>query len=348
MSTPRKQVRLKDVAEAAGTSTKTASRVINGEDRVAASTRARVETAVQELGYQVDLLARSLRRGVDDTVGVVVPTIGDPFFASALEQVERFSTERSINVLVASNSNEPSVEREIVEGLLARRVGGLLITPNFADYSFLANSNTPYVFMDRHPFGLATGAVRVDDQGQSEIIVNHLAAQGHQRIALVSDDVTIRTSNLRRKGYLAAMAALELPIDQDLQALGCSDYVMAEEATHRLLDLPNPPTAIFSSRSETSIGVVRALHVRNRTDIALVSFGDFSLADILSPGITVVDHNPAALARISMDLLTERMQGKEDDGVDHLVPMRLIPRGSGEMPFLETAHASLGDVRGSR
>lgn len=348
MSITRKQVRLKDVAEAAGTSTKTASRVINGDARVAATTRARVETAVQELGYQVDLLARSLRRGVDDTVGVVVPTIGDPFFASALEQVERFSTERNINVLVASNSNDPVVERETVEGLLARRVGGLLITPNFADYSFLANSNTPYVFMDRHPVGLATGAVRVDDQGQSELVVNHLAAHGHHRIALVSDDITIPTSNLRRSGYLAAMAALELPIDPELQVLGCSDYVLAEEATHRLLDLPNPPTAIFSSRSETSIGVVRALHVRHRTDVALVSFGDFSLADILSPGVTVMDHDPAALARISMDLLSERMNGKEDDGVDQLIPMRLIPRGSGEMPLPDTAHAPLSALRGVR
>jgi LacI family transcriptional regulator len=348
MSIPRKQVRLKDVAEVAGTSTKTASRVINGDARVASATRARVEAAVQDLGYQVDLLARSLRRGVDDTVGVVVPTIGDPFFASALEQVERFSTERDINVLVASNSNDPAVEREIVEGLLARRVGGLLITPNFADYSFLANSSTPYVFMDRHPRGLTTGAVRVDDRGQSELIVNHLAAHGHQRIALVSDDVSIPTSNLRRMGYLAAMAALELPIDPDLQALGCSDFALAEEATHRLLDLPNPPTAIFSSRSETSIGVVRALHVRNRTDIAFVSFGDFSLADILVPGVTVLDHDPAALARLSMDLLADRMDGKVDDGVDHLIPMRLIPRGSGEIPLAQSTHVRSDQLRSAR
>jgi LacI family transcriptional regulator len=346
MSIPRKQVRLKDVAEVAGTSTKTASRVINGDAGVASATRARVEAAVQDLGYQVDLLARSLRRGVDDTVGVLVPTIGDPFFASALEQVERFSTERDINVLVASNSNDPAVERDIVEGLLARRVGGLLITPNFADYSFLANSNTPYVFMDRHPFGLTTGAVRVDDQGQSELCVNHLAKHGHRRIALVSDDITIRTSNLRRQGYLAALAARELPIDPDLQALGCSDFGLAEEQTHRLLDLPDPPTAIFSSRTETSLGVVRALHMRNRTDIALVSFGDFSLADILLPGVTVMDHDPSALARLSMDLLADRMAGKLDDGVDHLIPMRLIPRGSGELPLPQGSHSPVSQLRG--
>lgn len=348
MSVSKKQVRLKDVAEAAGTSTKTASRVINGNAHVASATRARVETAVQELGYQVDLLARSLRRGVDDTVGVVVPTIGDPFFASALEQVERFSTEQSINVLVASNSTDPDVEREIVEGLLARRVGGLLITPNFTDYSFLAATNTPYVFMDRHPCGLRTGVVRVDDQGESEIAVNHLALHGHERIALVSDDITIPTSDLRRKGYFGALAARGLPIDPDLQAIGCSDFITAEEATHRLLDMPNPPTAIFSSRSETSIGVVRALHMRNRADVALVSFGDFSLADILTPGVTVLDHDPATLARVSMDLLTERMHDKEDDGVDHLIPMRLIARGSGEMPASKPAAASLGELRGVR
>ena len=81
-------IRLRDVALAAGTSTKTASRVINGDARVAADTRKRVHEAVDSLGYQVDLMARSLRKGVDDTVGIVVPTIGDPFFAKAIEEIE--------------------------------------------------------------------------------------------------------------------------------------------------------------------------------------------------------------------------------------------------------------------
>ena len=101
----RKVVRLRDVALAAGTSTKTASRVVNGDARVSADTRRRVEEAVETLGYQVDVTARSLRRGVDDTIGIVVPTIGDPFFAKAIEEIEKRSLEMGIKLLVASNSD---------------------------------------------------------------------------------------------------------------------------------------------------------------------------------------------------------------------------------------------------
>jgi LacI family transcriptional regulator len=159
-STP---VRLRDVAQAAGTSTKTASRVINGFDGVAPDTRRRVQEAVDALGYKVDLMARSLRRGVDDTVGIVVPTIGDPFFAKAIEEVEQMVLPLGINLLVASNSRDPHRERKVVDGLLARRVAGLIVTPYSADYSFLKTVSTPVVFMDRGPEGVDTGVVLVDD-----------------------------------------------------------------------------------------------------------------------------------------------------------------------------------------
>ena len=179
-----KNVRLRDVAEAAGTSTKTASRVINGDPRVSAATRRRVEEAVATLGYQVDLMARSLRRGVDDTIGIIVPTIGDPFFAGMLDEIERIAMTRDFKVLVANNSRSPEVERKVVEGLLARRVAGLIVTPNNADYAFLSTVRTPVVFLDRHPAGLEAGCVRVDDRGEAAVITaDHQqvdAATGHQ------------------------------------------------------------------------------------------------------------------------------------------------------------------------
>ena len=327
----RKVVRLRDVALAAGTSTKTASRVVNGDARVSADTRRRVEEAVETLGYQVDVTARSLRRGVDDTIGIVVPTIGDPFFAKAIEEIEKRSLEMGIKLLVASNSDSAEAEREIVEGLLARRVSGLIVTPEFADYSFLERVPTPVVFIDRHPRGITSGVVRVDDQAAAKEGVLHLARHGHRRIALVTDDVRIRTSALRRQGYHDALRDLGLPIDDRLEAYGCHDPEDAFRATAALIEGPNAPTAIFSARSATSLGVVRQLHASDRTDIAFISFGDFSMADVLTPAITSIDHDPAMLASAAMDRLAERLAGMPDDGADTLVPLRLILRGSGEM-----------------
>ncbi len=327
-----KPVRLRDVAAAAGTSTKTASRVINGDPRVADDTRRRVESAVQQLGYKVDLLARSLRRGVDDAVGIVVPTIGDPFFARMLDEIERFAMTRDITLLVANNSRKPEVERRVVEGLLARRVAGLIITPHGADYAFLDAVETPVVFLDRHPEGLATGCVRVDDRGEAKRLVRHLAGFGHRRIAFVADGLEVKTSALRHAGYREAMTELGLPVDPDLEAIGFVYADEAERATLEMLDRPEPPTAIFSARSETSLGIVRALHQRRRTDIAFVSFGDFSMAEVLTPAVTVLDHDPAILARHAIERLLDRLDGAEDDCEDIVVPLQLIARGSGEIP----------------
>ena len=107
---------------------------------------------------------------------------------------------------------------------------------------------------------------------------------------------------------------------------------MAEASTYKILEHRNAPTAIFSTRTETSLGVVRALHLGKRTDIAMVSFGDFVAADILSPAITVLDHNPRILARIAMKRLVVLMSGEEQESHgDTIVPLRIIARGSGEL-----------------
>ncbi|MDA0231919.1 MAG: LacI family DNA-binding transcriptional regulator [Chloroflexi bacterium] len=328
----RRIVRLADVAEAAGTSTKTASRVINGDPRVGAETRKRVQAQVDALGYRVDVMARSLRRGVDDTVGVVVPTIGDPFFALIIEEIERIALARGMTVLIASNPRDPSTERRVVEGMLARRVGGMIIAPFATDYGFLAKVATPVMFLDRHPAGLDTGVVRVDDFAGAYRAVQHLAKHGHRRIALVVDDLEIETSRLRREGYISALNDLGLAVDQDLQLLGCPDAAIAETRTRELLVRRNPPSAILSARSVISLGVVRALHLAKRTDIAVVSFGDFVNADILNPGITVLDHNPQILARVAMERLLKRMNGSDEHPLrDEVIGLHLIARGSGEI-----------------
>ncbi|MFM8350097.1 MAG: LacI family DNA-binding transcriptional regulator [Actinomycetales bacterium] len=337
-------VRLSDVAAAAKTSTKTASRVINGDPRVSADTRARVQRAVVELGYRVDLLARSLRRGVDDAVGVLVPSIGDPFFASALHEIEQLGRARGIQVIIASTPRDPVLERRAVETLLARRVAGLIITPFFTDYRFLAQAATPVVFFDRAPVGVAAETVLVDDKAGAQLVVRHLASFGHRRIALIGDSVEVPTSNARRAGYLQALHELGLAVDPLLDRSDCVDAARAYQQTKALLELPNPPTAIFSGRAETSLGVARALHRHNRTDIAMASFDDFALAEILEPAISVTDHDPRALARFAMERLLARLDGAPFAPGEHLLPLQVIARGSGELRPLKVlpGAASLG------
>ncbi|MCW2882498.1 MAG: LacI family transcriptional regulator [Sphaerisporangium sp.] len=327
----KKLVRLSDVAVAAKTSAKTASRVINGDPRVSAETRRRVEEAVVRLGYRVDLLARSLRRGVDDMIGVVVESIADPFFAAVISEIELAALRRGLNVIVTSNRRLPNREAAIVDGLQQRRVAGLIITPHTSDLSYLVSTETPVVFVDRHPRNFAADVVTFDDRGGARTAVRHLLRYGHGRIAFVSDDLEIETSRNRHAGYVDALQEAGVSVVPELVATDCADAAIARARTCEFLDLDEPPTAIFSARSETSLGVVKVLHDRKRTDIAMVSFGDFALADVVSPAITVLEQSPELLGRLAAERLFARLDGDHSDPINTVIPLRLVPRGSGEI-----------------
>ncbi len=326
-----KPVRLIDVAQATNTSIKTVSRVLNGHPRVSDETRTRVQEKMNELGYQVDLVARSLRTGVDNVIGVVVPKIGDPFFAELVEEIEEEANRRGIGVIVGSTHGELDREMELVQGFKQRRVAGMLITPQDADYSFTKNSNTPIIFLDRAPRNFKAEVIRVDDKHGAELATNHLIKHGHTKIAFIGDKLRIKTSKLRFDGYKASMAAAGIPINDDYIINSAENATLAEPAFEQLMALKNPPTAIFCSKAEISIGVVRAMHRLKKTDIAFFSFDDFTMADSLQPAITILDHSPRNIGRAAIKRLLERMDGGEARTTEIDIPLSIIERGSGEI-----------------
>jgi LacI family transcriptional regulator len=199
--------------------------------------------------------------------------------------------------------------------------------------------------LDRRPEGLDSGAILVDDHGWAKRATEHLCRHGHQRIAIVADDMRIKTSAHRLEGYRSALREWSLDVDSRLEALDCEQADDAYRATLGLLDLAQPPTAIFSARSETTVGVINALHHQDRTDTALVSFGDVELADLLSPPVTVVDHSARTLARRALERLRGRMRGGAETPDDEIIDMRLIERGSGEIRPRVASAATGGGVR---
>jgi LacI family transcriptional regulator len=326
-----RRVGLRDVAARAGTSTKTASRVVNGDPRVSPDTRARVERAVDELAYRPDPLARSLRRGTDDAVGVVVDEVSDPFFASVIGEIERMALDRGVTVIVASTRRLAERERIVLDGLLQRRVAGLIVASISEDHAHLRTAACPVVFIDRAPVGLKADAVLVDDAAAAARVVEHLLARGHRRIAYVGDRLAIDTARLREAGYRSALAAagVELPAAY-LQRM---DPLLADgrEVVETLLALDEPPTAIFSANTRCSLRVLPTLHRLGRTDLAFVSFGDFPTADALTPPVTVLDHSPERIGRLAAERLFRRMGGEELPPETIVAPVGLIARGSGEV-----------------
>jgi LacI family transcriptional regulator len=321
---------LRDVAVAAGVSLRTASRVLNDDPKVAVDTRARVQHAMRELSYTPDSMARSLRAGTDTAVGMVVESVADPFFSAMVAAVERAASNSGNSVLVASTHGDAARERDVVGQMLSRRVSGMLLTPTAGDHVWL-RTTTPLVLVDRAAPGLDADVVGIDDEAAAADAVNHLVAHGHRRIAYVGDHPLVPTSRSRLAGYRRAMAAHGLEAGPQLVRAECPDPASAAEATRDLLADGVSPTALLSAATRCSLGVVPTLHAIGRTDIALVCFGDFAMADLLRPGVTVVDHSAEAVGAAAATRLAERIAQPDLPVSTIHVPVRLIPRGSGEL-----------------
>lgn len=329
--------RLVDVASAAGVSLRTASRVLNDDDRVASSTRARVREAMRALAFEPDVTARSLRAGTDTTIGLVVESIADPFFAEVIDAVEAEMAGHGRPVLVASTHRDHGQEEAIVRRMFQRRVAGLLVVPTGHEAAWLGTSTVPVVLIDR---GAAGGAsvdlVDIDDRRAAFDAVSHLVRHGHRHIAYIGDSTDVATSAARLAGYEDALAAHDLTHRPALVAATAQVTDDAARATADLLDRferdsPDAPTAIFSATTRASLGIVAVLHSRRRTDLAFVGLGDFAMADALEPGVTVVDHSGARLGLAAAQRLRDRLTDPQL-APDHIrLATPLIERGSGEL-----------------
>jgi LacI family transcriptional regulator len=328
---------LRDVAAAAGVSLRTASRVLNDDPKVAQQTRARVQAVMRDLRYTPDSMARSLRAGTDATVGLIVESVADPFFSELVEAVEISASGVGKSVLVASTRRDAQRERELIGQMLQRRVSGLLLVPAGGDHSWLADqqaddlagTSSPVVLVDRAAEGLRADVVKIDDRKAAADAVKHLVDHGHRRIAYVGDLPGIPTSAERLQGYHDALAAAGIAPDERLIRADCSGPREAAVAATQLLE--QQPTAMFSATTRGSLGVVPALHAAGRTDVALVGFGDFAMADALNPAVTVVDHSARAVGLAAAARLADRLADPDLPVTTTHVPVRLIERGSGEL-----------------
>lgn len=322
---------MRQVAQLAGVSAKTVSRVMHNDRYVSDDVRRRVEQAIAELQYVPNTLARTFRSGRSAAIGLAVPDISDPFFATVAHQVEQVARARETAVIVTSLGVEPRDERSGVEALLGRQLAGLISTPVSDDQTYLQawQPRTAIVFIDRGPSGITADSVVEDDFGGAHAATTHLIGHGHRRIAFIGDVPAIPTTGLRLGGYRVAMSEAGLQVDPRLEAVGLATAEETGAAAVRLLALTDPPTAIFSSNARSSIGIVPALQRIGRTEVALISFGDFPLADSLAPALTVVDQDPASMGEVAANRLFELMADPDRLPQRKIVlPVSLVRRAS--------------------
>ena len=238
-------------------------------------------------------------------------------------------------VVVSSLGQGAERERPALEALLRRRISGLIVACASADQAYLAawQDRTPMVFVDRPPRGLTSVYVIEDDLSGARQAVTLLAGHGHRRVAFLGISTPVTTIRRRLKGYRSAVAELGL---LDRPDLICMPTPSADECAAelvKLLEAPAAPTAVFSATSTVTMALVQALQRAGRTDIAVVGFGDFPMAEALAPPVSVLDQDPARLGRIAVERLVQCIENPHAQVRRRTVlPVQLIPRGSGELP----------------
>lgn len=326
---------MKDVAALAGVSFKSVSRVVNGEP-VTDAVRDKVLRAVEQLDYRHNLAASNLRRktGGTSVVGALVQDLANSFSSELLRALEDACRERQVALLAASLDEEPDRERALVSDLVSRRVDGLVIVPASERHDYLdveRRAGLPTVFVDRHPRGIDADTVTTDNLQGGYDAVRHLLDQGHERIAVLSDLPSIQTAALRLRGAEKALQEKGIPVEEWMVRADLRADDDAERAVAEALSRPDPPTAFVALRNILSIGALRALRAAGRDgEVALVGFDDFPTADLMD--LTVVRQDVTRIGRVAADLLFARLDGDDSTPRHVVVPHRLVPRGSGEVP----------------
>jgi LacI family transcriptional regulator len=305
------QPTLNEVARLAGVGTTTVSRVINGGQRVDPQTLKRVRRAIDRLGYTPNQAARILRGGRTRTIGLLIPSVADPFFSSCAEAAQAIAHVNDSLVIVTPTQNDPHAEIENVKILMRHRVDGLIIAPansrSQALREVLLRLDVPVVAMDRPLLGAQIPSVVADNFTGASIATRHLIDHGCRRIVCLTGESALYTIRERMRGYRKTVEAAGLPCIIDASV---HDYKSAEYAIETLLAAGDPPDALFTLKNRATIFAFEALQklrVSIPGTVALVGYDDFELAGTVRPAITVIQQPVTEIACAAAQLLFEEL-----------------------------------------
>jgi LacI family transcriptional regulator len=322
----------KQVAEYAGVSEATISYVVNDGPRpVAPATRERVLEAIRELGYHPSDVARSLRLQRTSTIGLILPDTANPFYGEIARIIENFGYAEGYTVILCNSNLDSERERDYIDMLRAKRVEGLVIIPTSAEAAApLQNSHILTVVLE-YPIDGAYCLVADDYQG-GYAATDHLLRLGHQRIGIITRTGDTSSSALRVQGYQAALEQAGLPVDEQLAVETSATIPQGEAAALQLLDLPKPPTAIFSHSDMIALGVYSAARrrgLRIPEDLSVVGYDDIDAAAYFNPPLTTVMYPKQAMgegaARLLINLVRSEVRSVPSTT---LLPIELIERAS--------------------
>lgn len=325
-----RQVTIAQVAERAGVSTATVSRALSGARPVSAKVSRKVRQAAEELGYSVNPIARALRNSRTDTVGMVVPSISNPFFTSLVESVEHALGRTGKELFLCDAQSDPEVEAKRLASLVARNVDGIIVSPTHGTDSAPAVNETaarlPLVQLDRFVGGTSTDWVGVDDLAAMRLVLDHLHATRARSVAFVGSLLTNSSTEQRLAGFRRRAAELGLEFGDEHILLGDYSVVWGETAVARLIDADALPDAIVCADDLIALGVTRACRARGITvpdRVQVTGFDNIEFAGLSEPALTTVDQPRERIAAEAVRLLAASSGAEDRDATAHIA---LVPK----------------------
>jgi len=331
----RHRVTIRQIADLAGVSIATVSRVLNGRDDVSVETRALVQRVVDEQGYTVSRSARGLSAGRTGLVGVLVPLVYPVYFSQIISGAAEALYEQDIRLLLSPTEHLHHREVSLLDRLIHGETDGALVVlprESSAELERLLDDGYRFVVIDpRLPLDDRIASVSAAHTSGADQAMRHLLGLGHRRIAAITGPRGWVATEHRRRGYLAALASAGILADPALEAEGDFEIPGGRDAARRLLDLADPPTAIFAFNDNLAIGAIqtaRARGLRVPEDLSVVGFDDVELATIVSPTLTTVRQPLAEMGRTAVSLLMRLLERQRFETLHVELGTRLVVRES--------------------
>ena len=334
-----RKVTIKDIAKRANVSVASVSYVMNNKRYVSPELRARIEEAIQELGYSPNLVARSLRQSRTKTIGLIVPDNSNPFFAEIAKGVEDAGFSAGYTVILCNSNAMPERELAYLEVLRSKQVDGIIFITTTAEIQQiqpLVAGGIPAVIFYRDSGDMNVDRFLIDNDRAGFLITNHLIELGHRQIACIQPASTVTPSALRVAGFKRALEAHALSYDEALMPRGDNLIAGGGRATDELLQSGRPFTAVFATNDAMAIGCIRALRdngIHVPDDVSVAGVDDIMLASIIEPPLTTVRQPKYEAGQQAVEMLMDRMMRRYTNGPRQVqLEITLVVRNSTAPP----------------
>ncbi len=328
----RQRPTIRDVASQAGVSRQTISRVINGDARVAAETRAHVEQVIAAMGFRPNVIARSMARGHSRTLACLSPNLTDYTFACIIEGAEAEARQHGFFLLSSSAPDEAAFAALVDELVPEGRVDGVMVINPYIDGRYQHISpEVPAILVGARSRDQRCGSISLDEMRAAQTAVQHLLDLGHRRIALIHGPLAEDCSQDRNAGYAAALQGAGLGVDPALVVGGDWSATSGYAAAQTLLAAGGAFTALFAQNDRMAVGAVRALREAGRRvpeDVSVIGFDDIPLASYFDPPLTTMRQDMHGIGREAARKLIDQVALPEAPAGHANIPAQLVVRHS--------------------